>query len=252
MCRMLKTLRLLHSHSSISCLVATSTTTTLSVVLLFLTDWRRNGRSPASIPAAVAGLAEWPNSPRSLPLLVETEEASYLVGSGTVFSSERSEEKTFLAASVGGINGDGHLFWDCTHPPFAHVWESPEFAEIVMCDKSRSSRCLLWHGWLPALGACQVSYWVCSWCLFALKFWFVMEALALALSHHPDQWSDGVRFPMRLLVFVVLGLVGLPRLLEVFGVVECGVTWVLLWIIVDCTEQCLDPCNLPSVQKFGV
>ena len=63
-CRVLKTVHLLHSHSSTSCLVATPCAS-LSVVLLFLTDWRRNRGSPASIPAAVAGLAEWLNSPRS-------------------------------------------------------------------------------------------------------------------------------------------------------------------------------------------
>ena len=58
--RLLKTLRLLHSHSSISCLVATSCAC-LGIVLLFLLDWRRNRGSLASIPAAVAGLAERPS-----------------------------------------------------------------------------------------------------------------------------------------------------------------------------------------------
>ena len=52
------------SHSSSSRLVATSWAC-LSVALLFLTDWRRNRGSPASIPAVVAGLAEWLSSPRS-------------------------------------------------------------------------------------------------------------------------------------------------------------------------------------------
>ena len=63
-CRVLKTLLLLHSHSSISCLVATSWACQ-TVSLLFLTDWRQNEVSPASIPAAVAGLVQWPNSLRS-------------------------------------------------------------------------------------------------------------------------------------------------------------------------------------------
>ena len=53
-CRVLKTVRLLHSHSSISCLVATSWAS-LSVVPLILTDWRRNQGSPA----------EWLKSHRS-------------------------------------------------------------------------------------------------------------------------------------------------------------------------------------------
>ena len=61
-CRVLNTVRELHSHSSISCLVATSWVC-LSVVLLFLTDWRLNRRSTATILAAVSGLAERLNSP---------------------------------------------------------------------------------------------------------------------------------------------------------------------------------------------
>ena len=64
MCRVFKTVRLLHSHSSISCRVASSWAC-LSVVLLFVTDWRQNKVSLASIPAAVASLVEWPNSLRS-------------------------------------------------------------------------------------------------------------------------------------------------------------------------------------------
>ena len=51
----------------------------------------------------------------------------------------------------GGVDGDGHLFWDCTFPPLVHTRESPEFSSIVNLDKSNWPRCLLWHGWLPAL-----------------------------------------------------------------------------------------------------
>ena len=56
--------RLLHIHSSISCLVATSWAC-LRAVLPSLTDRRRNRGSLASIPAAVAGSAEWLHSLRS-------------------------------------------------------------------------------------------------------------------------------------------------------------------------------------------
>ena len=51
----------------------------------------------------------------------------------------------------GGVDGDGHLFWDCTFPPLVHIRESPEFSGVVNLDKSNWPRCLLWHGWLPAL-----------------------------------------------------------------------------------------------------
>ena len=55
----------------------------------------------------------------------------------------------------GGIDGDGHLFWDSTHPPMKHIREGPEFAHIAGCDLAHWNRCLLWHGWLPAPSACQ-------------------------------------------------------------------------------------------------
>ena len=55
-----KTLRLLYSRSTVSRFVASSWA--CLNVLLLLTDWRRNHKSPASILVAVAGLAEWLNS----------------------------------------------------------------------------------------------------------------------------------------------------------------------------------------------
>ena len=51
----------------------------------------------------------------------------------------------------GGVDGDGHLFWDCPFLPLVHVRENPEFGGIVNREKTRSPRCLLWHCWLPAL-----------------------------------------------------------------------------------------------------
>ena len=38
--------------------------------------------------------------------------------------------------------------------PFVHVRESPEFHDLLLMDRSTWPRCLLWHGWLPAL-ACS-------------------------------------------------------------------------------------------------
>ena len=51
----------------------------------------------------------------------------------------------------GAPDGDGHLFWDCSYPPLVAIRESPEFHDVVSLDKSFWPRCLLWHGWLPAL-----------------------------------------------------------------------------------------------------
>ena len=49
-------------------------------------------------------------------------------------------------------DGDGHLFWECSFPPhwfiFGRVLSS---VVLLTLDKSGWPRCLLWHGWLPAL-----------------------------------------------------------------------------------------------------
>ena len=37
----------------------------------------------------------------------------------------------------GGADGDGHLFWTCTHPPFVEVHENPEFHDLMRMDKSQ-------------------------------------------------------------------------------------------------------------------
>ena len=38
---------------------------------------------------------------------------------------------------------DGHLFWECFHPPFVHIRESPEFHDLLLRDKSFWPWCLL-------------------------------------------------------------------------------------------------------------
>ena len=94
-----KTLRLLHIHSSIPCLVATSWAC-LSVVLLFLTDWRRNQGSPASIPAAVAGLAEWPNSPRSQKKIQDARRLRRIMHGNQMRSDPEVAEKVFFSSMM--------------------------------------------------------------------------------------------------------------------------------------------------------
>ena len=51
----------------------------------------------------------------------------------------------------GEADGDGHLFWECPHPPLVQIRENPEFHDLIQMDKRTWPRCLLWHGWLPAL-----------------------------------------------------------------------------------------------------
>ena len=51
----------------------------------------------------------------------------------------------------GAPDNDGHLFWDCTFPPFEELRNSPEFLPLMSRDRTNWPRCLLWHGWLPGL-----------------------------------------------------------------------------------------------------
>ena len=61
-------------------------------------------------------------------------EGSFLGVYGMVFYSARCGENV-LCRFCGGVDGDGHLFWDCTFPPLVHIRESPEFSSIVNLDK---------------------------------------------------------------------------------------------------------------------
>ena len=41
----------------------------------------------------------------------------------------------------GGIDNDGHLFWDCPFPPLVEIREHPEFYGLPEMDKSCWPRC---------------------------------------------------------------------------------------------------------------
>ena len=34
----------------------------------------------------------------------------------------------------GGFDGDGHLFWECPHPPLVQIRENPEFHDLIQRD----------------------------------------------------------------------------------------------------------------------
>ena len=51
----------------------------------------------------------------------------------------------------GAPDNGGHLFWDCTIPPFVELRNSPEFLPLMSRDRTNWPRCLLWHCWLPGL-----------------------------------------------------------------------------------------------------
>ena len=108
--------------------------------------------------------------------------------------------------SAGGMDGDGHLFWDCTFLPILHVRELPEFMSLMARDRSKWPRCLLWHGWLPGLSAAgERAPWADSlghlvgpwrWRSGAFRadhfeFWSPAEDLAMEIGDHPCVWTDG-------------------------------------------------------------
>ena len=51
----------------------------------------------------------------------------------------------------GGLDGDGHLFWECLYSPLIEIRENPEFDDLMRMDESQWPRRLLWHGWLLLL-----------------------------------------------------------------------------------------------------
>ena len=109
----------------------------------------------------------------------------------------------------GGPDGDGHLFWECSYTLYLLSGESPEFHESVNLDKAGWPRCLLWHGWLPALsGAEDGDPWAVDAGHVASKRLEVALGSYVGAGHEPggefsqirgdvpladapDVWSDG-------------------------------------------------------------
>ena len=65
----------------------------------------------------------------------------------------RNKEEDVPCRFCVGVDGDGHLFWDCPSPSLVRVRSHPEFLPLVQLDRSSWPRCLLWHGWLPSLSS---------------------------------------------------------------------------------------------------
>ena len=105
----------------------------------------------------------------------------------------------------GGFDGDGHLFWECPHPPLVQIRENPEFHALIRTWP----RCLIWHGWLSALGGDgnlavgpgRVAANILESCLggympHELGGWvgsdeFVAGVRSGSPARHPDVWTDG-------------------------------------------------------------
>ena len=57
------------------------------------------------------------------------------------------------------MDGDGHLFGECSFPPLIELRDSPEFSSLVKMSKSIWPRFMLWHGWLPGLSGLSAQPW---------------------------------------------------------------------------------------------
>ena len=111
-------------------------------------------------------------------------------GAWNGFLFGKTKEEEIPCRFCGGVDRDGHLFWECSSPSLVHVREHPEFVPLMSLDRSTWPRCLAWHGWLPTLT-----------CLRAQPPWAVAEvdsvdaALETALGAYPicpgGDWNPG-------------------------------------------------------------
>ena len=161
-------------------------------------------------------------------------------------------------------------------PPLVAVRESPEFHEIVNLDKAGWPRCLLWHGWLPALsGAEDDDPWavdaghVASKRLEVALGSYVGAGRELGgefslvdgdvpLADAPDVWSDGSLVLDSFSGVGLLGVVFMPMNLVLLGLVDSGSTWIcfphclmVLVRLAGCIVLFLALCRLCSELRFG-
>ena len=78
------------------------------------------------------------------------------------FLLRRTRGENVPCRFCGGIDGDGHLFWDCSFPPLVELRENPEFSPLVNMNKDLWPRFMLWHGWLPGLSGHSANPWARS------------------------------------------------------------------------------------------
>ena len=72
-------------------------------------------------------------------------------GGGTDFFSNEFEEKVFLVSSVENLLGMAIFSGSALTSLWSEFVNILSVTILVQRDKSNWPRCLLWHGWLPAL-----------------------------------------------------------------------------------------------------
>ena len=147
------------------------------------------------------------------------------VWNGFLLSKVKKEEVP--CRFCGAPDNDGHLFWDCTFPPFVELRSQPEFLSLMKEDRSHWPRCLLWHGWLPGLSSRTLgSPWavassdLASSCLenalgsypvSAFSAWQPfwdhddVDDMIDDVPDFPNIWTDGSREPIPHLDFEIAG-----------------------------------------------
>ena len=65
----------------------------------------------------------------------------------------KSKDDDVPCRFCGGIDGDGHLFWDFPSPPFVRIRELPEFIPLMRLDHTAHGPAVLpgTVGYLPFL-----------------------------------------------------------------------------------------------------
>ena len=129
-----------------------------------------------------------------------------------VFLLSRVKGQLVPCRFCGSLDGDGHLFWECTFPPLVEIRENPEFHDLMRMDKAHWPRCLVWHGWLPmSSGVNGASPWAAD--ASGSAFYLVEAALGLGLF--VVICGDGL-FLMRVIgglsswMFGILGVILIP------------------------------------------
>ena len=59
------------------------------------------------------------------------------------FLQSRVKRQPVPCRFCGSPDGDGHLFWECTFPPFVEIRDNPEFHDLMREGKAHWPRCLL-------------------------------------------------------------------------------------------------------------
>ena len=135
-------------------------------------------------------------------------ERSFPVGFGTVSPGQGAKRKRSMSF-LWGSGWGWSLVLGVFLLPLVAIRESPEFHDIVNLDKAGWPRCLLWHGWLPALsGADDGDPWAVDAADVASKRLEVALGSYVGVSQEPggeffpaegevpladapDVWSDG-------------------------------------------------------------